>query len=76
MNISGIRISAGFYDYNSIEERQTKQAVQPLSEEEKGQSSGPAHGGTGRADACGVSEDDAGLGSGRLCEALSAGCGL
>lgn len=36
MNISGIRISAGFYDYNSIEERQTKQAVQPLSGEEKG----------------------------------------
>lgn len=36
MNISGIRISARFYDYNSIEERQTKQAVQPLPEEEKG----------------------------------------
>lgn len=37
MNISGIRISAGFYDYNSIEKRQTKQAAleQTLPVEEK-----------------------------------------
>lgn len=27
MNISGIRISTGFYDYNSIEKRQTEQAA-------------------------------------------------
>lgn len=38
MNISGIRISAGFYDYNSIEKRQTEQAAleqtSPVEEKE------------------------------------------
>ncbi len=38
MNISGIRISAGFYDYNSIEKRQTNQAaleeIPPADEKE------------------------------------------
>lgn len=44
MNISGIRISAGFYDYNSIEKRQTEQTALEQSRSAEGKEAVPVAG--------------------------------